>query len=124
MERNPRSSDVNYGVRIPSDNLESWNTRPDNINSVNVEVSSSPRDMNGMAKTEHLRVSAGINIDNGSLGRPKLEANSKSVPDTELSIPQILHLVSSSKFTISLTTLFLSMNLNFWISSKRVIYIS
>ncbi|KAK1355906.1 CLIP-associated protein-like [Heracleum sosnowskyi] len=93
-EHNPRSIDVNYGVSIPSDNLESWNTRQDSINGANVEVSSPPHnDMNRMANTEHLRFSAGIKIDNGSPGHSRFEANGKSVPDTELSIPQILHLI-------------------------------
>ncbi|WOG95005.1 hypothetical protein DCAR_0314307 [Daucus carota subsp. sativus] len=92
--RNLRSSDVNYGVSIPGDNLQSWNIRQDNINGVNVEDSSTPHnDMNGLADTEHLWVSTGNNFGNGSPGHTKLASNSKSVPDTELSIPQILHLI-------------------------------
>ncbi|KAL8092909.1 CLIP-associated protein-like [Apium graveolens] len=94
MEHNPRSSDVNYGVSMSCNTLESWNTRQDYINSVNVEVSSSPHNgMNGMVSTEQLLVSTGINFDNGPTGHTKLAANSASVSDTELSIPQILHLI-------------------------------
>ncbi|WOH01829.1 hypothetical protein DCAR_0521214 [Daucus carota subsp. sativus] len=94
-DRNLRSGDVNYGISIPSENLGSWNYRQE-TNGVHLEVSSPKHnDMNGLADSEHQWVSTGITTDNGAaqIDHSKLAINSNPVPDTELSIPQILHLI-------------------------------
>lgn len=95
-----KTKDLTYMVNSMGENIGSWSSRLDNVDSsVNFETSTPRPDINGLMSSGHTGITEGFGQDNEA--RPELDHNhSKAVKinsatETGPSIPQILHLICS-----------------------------
>ncbi|RVX19154.1 CLIP-associated protein [Vitis vinifera] len=93
-----KTKDLTYMVNSMGENIGSWSSRLDNVDSsVNFETSTPRPDINGLMSSDHTGITEGFGQDNEA--RPELDHNhSKAVKinsatETGPSIPQILHLI-------------------------------
>lgn len=97
-----KTKDLSYTVNPTGQNLGSWSSQQENVDSnVNLEGLSTRMDINGLLRSDHLEVAEVLDHANEALTeldlnhyKPKA-VNVTAMPDTGPSIPQILHLVSA-----------------------------
>lgn len=97
-----KTKDLSYTVNPTGQNLGSWSSQQENVDSnVNLEGLSTRMDINGLLRSDHLEVAEVLDHANEApteldLNHYKPKAvNVTAMPDTGPSIPQILHLVSA-----------------------------
>ncbi|KAG2712081.1 hypothetical protein I3760_04G108200 [Carya illinoinensis] len=97
-----KTKELSYTVNATGQDVGSWSSQVENVdNNVNVEGLSTHPDNNGLMKSDHLGNADFLSHANEAptefdLNHYKPKAvDISGMPDTELSIPQILHLISN-----------------------------
>ncbi|KAB1208773.1 CLIP-associated protein [Morella rubra] len=97
-----KTKDLSYTVNPTGQNLGSWSSQQENVDSnVNLEGLSTRMDINGLLRSDHLEVAEVLDHANEAPTELDLNhykpkpVNVTAMPDTGPSIPQILHLISN-----------------------------